>query len=302
MYVNDINCSLAENIGIKLFADDTVILFSHDNLNILNKMCNETFVKLTQWLNMNKLSLNLDKTFGMFFNANKKASNKWLPQICYNGSNIQFIEQTKYLGMIIDSKLSFKSHIFCLISKLRKWISIFRKINPLLSSSAKYLIYNSLFYSNLLYGIELYGSASKSVIKPLQVIQNKALRALFNYDKYYSASKLYLELGLQDVNTLFKIRASIMLKSLYDHPSTLNVHQILKSYCTTTNHKYNTRDKKIVNLKFNKPSFTSSHTFNLFLLWNSIPSDIKKIDSKNVFKHKIKNFFFLNIPCRPSHN
>jgi len=258
IYINDITSSISKDINLKLFADDTAILVSHSNLDSLNTIANETMSKIIEWLNMNKLSLNNEKTYGMFFNANKKINKTQVTQINLQDTKLKFVEYTKYLGIIIDSKLSFKEHIHCLSNKLRKWIAIFRKVSPLLTTFAKYTLYNSLFYSNVLYGIEIYGMAKKADMKCLQVVQNKALKSLFRYDKNYPTNKLYSELCLKNIYNLFRFRASIMLKTLLQQPGKLSVHDTVLSYCSPTEHKYLTRDKKNFNLKFEKPSFTSS--------------------------------------------
>jgi hypothetical protein len=174
-------------------------------------------------------------------------------------------------------------------NKLRKWIPIFGKVSPLLTTFAKNTLYNSLFYSNILYGIELYGNTSKSNIQSLQVIQNKALKALYGYNRHSTTKKLYMELGFNDISSVFKIRASILLKRLLEETESLNVHHIVKSYCNFAEHKYSLRDNKAISLKFEKPSFTSSNTFKLFLLWNSLPMQIRNVKSFRLFNVNIKN-------------
>jgi hypothetical protein len=294
LYINDICSTITENIDLKLFADDTAILISHTDLNTLNTIANKTMNDVIHWLNMNKLSLNSDKTFGIFFNANKKSNrnivnNFYHPQISLQNSQLKFVDHMKYLGFLIDSKLSFKQHVNYLKNKLRKWIPIFGKVGPLLTTFAKNTLYNSLFYSNILYGIELYGNTSKSNIQSLQVIQNKALKALYGYNRHSTTKKLYMELGFNDISSVFKIRASILLKRLLEETESLNVHHIVKSYCNFAEHKYSLRDKKAISLKFEKPSFTSSNTFKLFLLWNSLPMQIRNVKSFRLFNVNIKN-------------
>lgn len=292
LYINDLNCPISEDITLKLFADDTVILISHSNLEMLNSVSNETINAVMNWLKMNKLSLNTEKTFGMYFSAKKKKkTSNWIPKIFLDNSQLKFVDHIKYLGLQIDSKLTFKEHVYYLLNKLRKWVSVFRKISPLLTLSAKYTVYNSLFSSNLLYGIELYGTADQSTIKHLQIIQNKAIKALFQYDRYHSTDLLFAKLGIRKINIVFKIRATCMLKVLLEQPAYLNVHNVLRSYCSPIEHKYPIRDKKMLYLTYEKPSFTSSNTFGLFLLWNSIPAHIKNINSYMAFKKCVTHHF-----------
>ena len=54
----------------------------------------------------NKLTINRDKCNAISFGATNET-----PEIKIHGYNIEFVDHIKYLGIYIDSKLSFKSHI-----------------------------------------------------------------------------------------------------------------------------------------------------------------------------------------------
>ena len=72
LYINDIQyCS--DLISIVLFADDTNILYSHTCLKKLNEIIQVEINKISDWLNVNKLSMNTEKTkFILFRTKNKK--------------------------------------------------------------------------------------------------------------------------------------------------------------------------------------------------------------------------------------
>jgi hypothetical protein len=291
IYINDIETCKPEMGDIKLFADDTAIIIKHENLDTLNKLGNLAIRDTHNWLTMNKQSLNLEKTFGLYISANKKGNKVWLPKIMLGDTQIKTVDSIKYLGMILDDKLCFKDHINKLINKLRKWIGIFRKIRGLLNQTAKKTLYNSIFHPNLLYAIELFGNASKTTIKGLQTIQNKALRALYGYPRLYSTKDMYKELKILKIKPLFMYRATILMDKLIKQTATLNIHFTLKEYCTQMEHKYYTRKKDNFNLKFDRPSFTSSNSFRLYVLWNDIPTDIKNSQSVTTFKNDLYSYF-----------
>ena len=72
IYVNDIYNS-SNLLSFILFADDTNLLMSHKNLDTLIAKINEEVEKVTIWLQLNKLSLNLTKTkFTLFKSSRKK--------------------------------------------------------------------------------------------------------------------------------------------------------------------------------------------------------------------------------------
>ena len=155
----------------------------------------------------------------------------------------------------------------------------------------KKTLYNTIFHPNLLYAIELFGNATKTTIKGLQTIQNKALRVLYDYPRLYSTKEMYKELNILKIKPLFMYRATIMMDKLIKQTATLNIHNTLRDYCTQMDHKYYTRKKDNFNLKFDRPSFTSSNSFRLFMLWNDIPTDIKISQSITSFKNELYSYF-----------
>jgi hypothetical protein len=294
LYINDIGICKPENGDIKLFADDTAILIAHENLNTLNNIANITLEKTDKWLTMNKQALNNEKTFGMLIHANKKRIENWTPTVTINGTPLQTTHTKKYLGVILDNKLNFQSHTSHLAKKLRKWIGIFKKINPVLTPIAKRTLYFSMFHPNILYGIELYGGVSSTTLKNLQTIQNKAVRSLFGYHRLSPSTEMYKELKLMKIKTLYRYRSAILIHKLLNEPETLNIHSIIKEYCTPMKHKYETRHKSNFNLKFTRSSYTNSSSFKLCLFWNSIPTDIKQNCDYHQFKINICTYILGN--------
>lgn len=293
LYINDIKSCMTTG-NLKLFADDTAILISHTNLAALNVLANDTMQNVDSWLKMNKLSLNLQKTYCLHIHSNKKRADSWSPTIKIGNHQIEVTHRTKYLGVIIDDKLSFKDHVNYLVTKLRRWIGIFRKIGPLLTTPTKRMLYQSAFLSNVTYGIEIYGNTTNSDMKHLQIVQSKALKALFGYPRLFPTLKLYKELNFHQIVTLYKYRASILLDRILNQKEfSLNIQTSIKSYCSPMEHKYDTRKKLNFNLRYDRPSYTSSHTFKLFLLWNSIPPDIKSAASQISFKSSLLQIFSL---------
>ena len=107
LYLND-NCNVSSILEFTLFADDTNIIYSNVSTTSLCNTLNAELKKLNAWLNLNKLSLNLQKTNYITFFTNNTESTI---QIAINGSNIENVNSTKYLGVYIDHHLNWKDHI-----------------------------------------------------------------------------------------------------------------------------------------------------------------------------------------------
>ena len=109
LYINDIQ-SCSELISIILFADDTNILFSHTCLKTLNEIIQIEMNKITDWLNVNKLSINTTKTkFILFRSKNKKP--KQHIKILLNSENIKQVKNITFLGIVLDEFLTWCDHV-----------------------------------------------------------------------------------------------------------------------------------------------------------------------------------------------
>ena len=85
---------------------------------------------------------------------------------------IHEVEESKYLGVILDNKLSWKDHIEFLITKLSQVAGVIYKLRKYLPMHAKMQIYNSLVASYIRYSIPAWGNTTQSILNRLQSAQN----------------------------------------------------------------------------------------------------------------------------------
>ena len=123
LYINDI-ANISKLVDLILFADDTSIFFSHKDLNYLNNVVNRELRKLSDWFIVNKLSLNLTKTKFMIFKPRQKTRHPDVQLTLKNRSIEQQVNETVFLGVILDETLSWKSHISHVANKISKSIGI----------------------------------------------------------------------------------------------------------------------------------------------------------------------------------
>ena len=101
-----------------LYADDMSIIISNTNPEEFNNTINSVMTEITDWFQSNLLTLNYNKTtFLQFFTKKNK---KIKIQITASNSIITNINSTKFLGLILDSTLSWNDQIIALTSKLNK--------------------------------------------------------------------------------------------------------------------------------------------------------------------------------------
>ena len=147
LYINDI-CNASTSLKFILFADDTNVLYSGVDIQTICECISRELDKLHVWLSVNKLSLNVDKTNFILFGNRKNIDNVC---IFMNNSIITRVRATKFLGVIIDEKLTWKDHISLVRSKLSKTVGILYRIRHLLNRSALFILYCSLCLPYLTY-------------------------------------------------------------------------------------------------------------------------------------------------------
>ena len=131
IFINDI--PLASNLHTWLFADDTVLVDSAANLPLLQEKMNNQVDKIQTWLLANKLSVHyVDKSVYMLINSNNHTR---VEDGCFELKMLNYpISRTKtykYLGIIVDEKLSWADHINDVCMNLSRAAGVFFKVRTL---------------------------------------------------------------------------------------------------------------------------------------------------------------------------
>ena len=128
--------------------------------------------KITDWLCVNKLSINATKTkFVLFRSRNKKSSQN--VNISINNENIKQEKTTTFLGIIIDEFLTWRNHLDLVANKIIKGAAIISRIRHYTTLNSLKLIYYALVYPYLIYGNLIWRNTYKSNIEKLMKIQKK---------------------------------------------------------------------------------------------------------------------------------
>ena len=182
LYINDLP-NISKVLNFYLFADDTNIYYESRSLQELEKTINKELNKQYLWLNVNRLSLNIDKTNYIIFHPYNKLMKQHIT-IRINKKAIKEKECIKYLGVLIDSTLSWKHHILNISKKISRAIGIIYKLRPFLPLKVMRNVYYSLVYSHIIYAIEAWGSAFKTELEKILILQKRAMRLLTFNDAY----------------------------------------------------------------------------------------------------------------------
>jgi len=164
IYINDLLNAIKSTP--RLFADDTCIIEKEENLNQLETKLNSEIEDILLWCNANKLTINPTKCNKLVIppKTNSKIANF---NIFVKNEVIPDTITVKYLGVIIDSNLTFEHHIKALEIKMSKAFGIICKLKTMLPKEILLKLYYALVHPHLLHGLLVWRSTYPSYLKKL---------------------------------------------------------------------------------------------------------------------------------------
>ena len=138
IFCNDLHLHLTFLLCIQ-FADDTTLYCSEKSLRLIELNFNHDLTNIYGWFCANKLTLNATKSVCMVFSHNNKETEDF--SITIGETIIKPASETKFLGLGLDHKLTWKKHYTELINKLNQSLNLLRKAKNLLNTSSLLSLY-----------------------------------------------------------------------------------------------------------------------------------------------------------------
>ena len=288
LYSNDLNY-LLDSIPLILFADDSSLLVSEHNHELLAARANFYLYKLQDWANYNKLALNPEKTKCLFFRAHKQQ----LPPIMINDQVIEMVDTFKYLGFQLDKRLVHSDHLKKLISKMKRLSYVAFKLRNTLNERAALAFYFGLVQSSLSYGIVIYGGAKNTPLMGRLVRkQRKIISELFrNFSMNLTLNEVMRKYGLMTVVDLFKYNISLTLFRVLKQDYMPFLFDKISSLALTHYHRTRNRENFRVPVPRTR-SIQLNFIYQAIASWNGLPLELRQLESYNEFKRKLKNHIF----------
>ena len=190
LYVNDVQ-NAVNGANLQLYADDTVIHTSGATPEEATRMLQPSLEQFTKWCTSNKLSLNDAKTKLMVFGTRHKV--KKAKEVVIKVANVplQIVPTYKYLGITLDSTLSFNYHVRSVSNIVSYKINLLAKIRKFLKERVSLQVYKSMILPYFDYGDVIYNSASKEGLDKLQRLQNRGLKICKSLNIRYDTDTLH---------------------------------------------------------------------------------------------------------------
>lgn len=284
IYINDLPLCINKLASVFLFADDTSILVTEKNHCALKHKVTETLSLIVNWFTANKLVLNINKTNIINF-APKQSANPFLA-VSFGNLVMNEVPGIKFLGLQIDNKLNWKSHVEYILPKLSSAIFVIRSLSYFMSLETLRMVYFSYFHSIIKYGIIFWGNSTN--ISRVFKLQKKVIRIISRVGPRDSCRGLFRKLDILPFSCEYIL--SLML-FVIDNQN--NFHSGLEV------HGLNTRSKNQLYLPISNLSvFQKGTTFTGIRLFNSLPRTIQSLRNdrtsfkNNLFSYLMNNSFY----------
>ena len=191
IYINDM-AQTSKYFKFIIYADDTTLMGNLNEFDI-----NKELSKLSIWLKLNKLSLNVSK-FMIFHQPRKKNT---ILSLEINNTKLECVNRFNFFGLEINAQLTWKDHVNKISNKIDKTLGIINKLKYVFPQSALILHFYSLILPHINYCILAWGTNTKRVFK----LQKRAVRIITRSHYLSQTDPIVLHLKLLKVIDLYKL-------------------------------------------------------------------------------------------------
>ena len=289
------------------YADDSSFSSTSSCLESMETQLKSNYDAIAAFMNNNRLKLNSDKTHLMLLGTDSAWRNKLTPRSISLNTGQERIQTTdceKLLGGFIAQNLKWTQHILLnensLVKQLGKRVVALKKISRVADFKTRKMLADGLFMSKLIYLIPLWGGCEKFLIKSLQVVQNKAARAVAKVGIYTPVQTLLRQCNWLSVHQLVFYHTTILLFKTIQNKNPKHLYDM-----TSTELAYVTRADSTGKLSVAADYIPEqglnrrSYKWRSVRFWNELPVHIRTMTNLTMFKSKLKAWVLHNIDINP---
>lgn len=283
IFINDIFSSVIKS-DLYNYADDNTLSYGSNDLNDLIVTLEEESGFLIKWFSDNHMQANPDKFQAI--SVGKKTHDMKI-SFNLNGNTIECDDEVKLLGVTLDFKLNFNSHISNICKKASQQLNVLKRIGNQLTKLGKLTIYYSFILSNFNYCPLVWHFCGEGNTKKLEKIQERALRFIYNdfsstYEQLLVKSKLP-SLRIRRLRSL-----AIEVYKIINKQTPVYLHELI----TKKENSYCFRYKNMMNIPRVNTTRYGLHSMRYAAakLWNNLPNEFREDMGLNQFKSLISKW------------
>lgn len=235
IYINDLCKLKLVNAEIITYADDTAIIVHGDNWDAARSHAETAMRVVMTWLVNNLLTLNLDKTkfitFAPLLTSQPNVSFTLNAHLCAHNKHpcncpiITRVDNIKYLGVMVDSRLSWREQVESVNIRTRRLIYVFRRLRSGANFTVLKLAYYALAQSLISYCITSWGASGKNQMLRLERSQRAILKVMASKPIRFPTVDLYALWRVHSVRKLFVLGATLRKHSRVPYDKNIFVNK-----------------------------------------------------------------------------
>uniref|UniRef100_A0A8C7Q8L7 Reverse transcriptase domain-containing protein n=1 Tax=Oncorhynchus mykiss TaxID=8022 RepID=A0A8C7Q8L7_ONCMY len=287
VYINEVALAAGESL-IHLYADDTILYTSGPSLDTVLTTLQASFNAIQLSFRGLQLLLNTSKTKCMLFNRSLPAPTRLSNITTLDGSDLEYVDNYKYLDVWLDCKLSFQTHIKHLQSKVKSRIGFLFRNKASFTHAAKHTLVKLTILPILDFGDVIYKIASNTLLNKLDAVYHSAIRFVTKAPYTTHHCDLYALVGWPSLHTRRQTHwLHVIYKTLLGKvpPYLSSLVTIASPTCSTRSSRYISLVTPKTNSFFGRLSFQFSAAND----WNELQKSLKleTLISLTSFKHQL---------------
>lgn len=291
IFVNDLPKILS--CKTTLYADDTALTYSCDNVDEMCNILNENLSQVDLWLRKNQLSLNVSKSKYMICGTKHCVEKFNTMNLMIRNVPIERVDSYKYLGVWFDSQLKWDINITNICKKVSQRIGLIRRLRHFVPTNVTKLLASSLAIPYFEYCNLVWYNSSQCFKNNLQILFNKLARVVLNEGPRAHIDEMFHTLGWQTLDVRSNINVACMVFKCMKGEAPCYLNRIFTR--VSDHHSYNTKSNVNGCLKqYSAKTQSGQRTFHYrgAAEWNELPSHIRSLDnSVKHFKSKMCEFY-----------
>lgn len=210
-----------EGTQLAMYADDVCIYSRSWSPEVAARRLQVASESLLDYFATWRVKINADKSTAVLFTRRRRRPPD---AMVLQGNELPWLPEAKYLGVVLDSKLTWKSHIELMANRAKAaLVSLYALINrrSKLDPLRKIRLYKAVIRPTMTYAASVWGYAARSHVQKLQVVQNKVLRMAFDAPWFVSNETLHNDSQMVTIEEFIRVQASTEFARLETHPNPL---------------------------------------------------------------------------------
>ena len=278
IYVNDIVNRIGKE-HIQLYADDTVIFIEgKEECEIQDKL--QFLLNIfSHWCKENKLSINADKTKFVCFGTKQRIKKCRNIKVALLNTFIQQVPSYKYLGVSLDSNLTFNLQIQMTYKKVSHKLYVLSKIRQFLNTKSAILIYKSMILPYFDYGDIIYMFSSKNELDKLERLQERCINI---------CTRTYGRDNIDNIRIIHKLPTLERRRNCHINNFMYKRNVNIEKNDDNSIQTRSKSSKKFIIKKPNLEAYKRSVVYSGASRWNSLKPETKNVDIYEAFKYHQK--------------